>query len=222
MKSIFLEELYKDTEGYKLIEDRYNNLDAPIKDLISRDSLKEDVLEMMESINLTKSYYSLVAQNIAFFLLQIMEPRDLRDELKKDLPDLRKDLIDSLAQKIEINLIGQTILSIIEKNWKEDDVEGEEVEEEMEMSLVPIPPELAQKQEKVNQTQNMVNIRPTNSSLDTPEEIKNDIKPNIVNLENKILQASPEVGKTVVRENIDRTLPKISLGQGDLYREKPE
>lgn len=223
MKSIFLEELYKGTQGYPLIEERYNTLDVPIRDLISKDSLKEEIVAMMDSINLTKDYYTLIAQNVAFFLLQIMEPKDLRGELIKDLPDVRKDLIDSLAQKIEMNLIGKPILNIIEKNWKDDDAEGEEVAEEMEMSLVPLPPELTQKQEKVDQTQNIMGIRPSNSSMNTPESGEPGIVAPTPNWEDKIKQGSVNTEvKTENRISSDRTLPKISLQSGDPYREIPE
>lgn len=221
MKSIFLEELYKNTEGYALIEERYNTLDTPIRDLISKDSLKEEITAMMDSINLTKDYYTIIAQNVAFFLLQIMEPKDLRSELITDLPNVRKDLINSLAQKIEMNLIGKPILNIIEKNWQEDDKEGEEVAEEIEMSLVPLPPELAQKQEKVDQTQNIINIRPNNSSINTPEYAPSPTPP-APNWENKISQTAVNDLKTENRISTDRTLPKISVQSGDPYREIPE
>lgn len=222
MKSIFLEELYKGTESYDLIEERYNNLDNPIRDLISKDSLKEEIMAMMDSINLTKDYYLTVARNVAFFLLQIMEPKDLRSELITDLPNVRKDLIDSLAQKIEMNLIGKPILTIIQKNWEDDDKEGEEVAEEIEMSLVPLPPDIIQKQEKIDQTQNIMGIRPSNSSIDTPAVFNTTANIPTPNWENKIAGATTNDLKTENRIASDRTLPKIGSQSIDPYREIPE
>ena len=214
-----------------MIERRFNKLDTPIKELLDKDSIKEEIISIMNSINLTKDYYLPVAQNIAFFLLQIMEPKDLREEISKDLPDIRKDLIDTLIKKINELIIGKDILTLIDKNWEEDELEANEVAEEMEMSLVPTPPNIYQ------------DIKVGLSNEQEAKQIIQSIRPSktmaekdVLNWEDKLKEETNKNTDPVVTNRIttDVSMPdttndaqikptaKITMPTKDAYREITE
>ncbi len=212
MNSTFLKELYEKTEGFPMIEERFLELDLPTKNLLEKDSLKEEIVNAMDSINLTKDYYTSVAQNIAFYLLQIMEPKDLREELSRDLPNVRKEVVDALVEKIYNIIVGKEIVTIIEKNWQEDDQEAMEVAEEMELSLVPTPPGKIKNEEEV---------KPTTPIPAESQSTEAKTESGAPTWEEK-LKASEASSPTVeTRSQNDRTLPKISSKDLDPYREMP-
>lgn len=213
MNSPFLKELYEKTDGYPMLLKRFEELDVVLKDFLCRDSLKEDILRAMDTINLTHEYYTPVARNIAFYLLQIMEPKDLREELVKDMPSVRKEVIDALIEKVRELIVGKEIASLIQNNWDEDDKEADEVAEEIELAKVPLPPGASVVEEMAPikaqpAAELMANQPPENMPIPSWEE--------------KIAQTAKASPKIETRQKSDQSLPKISVNGSDPYREMPE
>lgn len=229
MESKFLKELYEKTEGYPTFVERFNELDNDIKAVLERASLKDEILECLARINIAKDYYEVVAQNIAFLLLQIMEPKDLFDELQKDMLEVNKDIINFLVKQIEDVIVTKPILDLINQNWADDDAEAEELANEIEIALVPLPPnkivDFKYPEETINLNRAGSNFRPskifTNEDLTNIKEVPKPLPSNI-DWEEKteIKNDTKPVEKNT--SSIPTTSTPIVKPKIDVYREAME
>lgn len=228
INSKFLKELYENTEGYPTFVERFNELDNDIKAVLERASLKDEVLECLARINIAKDYYEVVAQNIAFLLLQIMEPRDLFDELQKDMPEVNKDIINALVKQIEDVIVTKPILDKIKENWVEDDADAEELANEIELALVPLPPnkivDFKYPEETINLNRSGSSFRPskifTDEDLTKIKEVPKPLPSNIDWEEKNEIKNNP----IPVEQNTSSQIKAESIVKPtkDVYREAME
>jgi hypothetical protein len=228
MNSTFIDELYKDTESYNVLVERFGSLNNELKSILENPSLKDEILNLMARNNIHKDYYDLVARNIAFYLLQIMEPKDLLEQLCVDMPEINKDVLGMLAKQIEEVIITKPVIDIINQNWADDDKEAEELAEAIEVAMIPLPPN------KIEELKNnpidipkieIPEIRP--GKILTNEQVeklnKEAIKESSTwddKIKNENLNNTPTMA---VRKTIDTSLPKIGNNwDQDQYREIPE
>lgn len=228
MNSTFIDELYKDTESYNVLVERFGSLNNELKSILENPSLKDQILNLMARNNIHKDYYDLVSRNIAFYLLQIMEPKDLLEQLCVDMPEVNKDVLGLLAKQIEEVIITKPVIDIINQNWADDDKEAEELAEAIEVAMIPLPP---------NKIEDLKNI-----PIDTPEMAIPEIRPGKILTNEQVEKLNKEAIKesstwddkiknenlnnvpTVTeRKTIDTSLPKIgNTWDQDQYREIPE
>lgn len=229
ISSKFIKELYENTEAYPTFVERFNNLNNDIKTVLERASLKDEILECLARINIAKDYYDTIARNIAFLLLQIMEPRDLFSELSKDMPEVNKDIINALVKQIEDVIVTKPILELINQNWAEDDAEAEELANEIEIAMVPLPPnkivDFKYPEETVNLNRSGSSFRPskifTNEDLTNIKEVPKPLPSNI-DWEEKVSRKDDVIPAVQNRSNVDTTTKPITRPSVDVYRESME
>jgi len=195
------------------IHERMAALDAPVRDLILSNEYIANLQSIMSAHSLTKESAIITEEITTSFLLGTIRPNDLEQVFIEDLSSMSKENIRSLYNDIKSKILYQ-VWDIIDAAWKDDDEKEEIFKEVIEVSEVPLPPNFQQNcistvgekiQKEINQK--IIESRPE------PQ------KSNKINIEEKLIQK--EIKQTQ-RETIDRTIPPISIGQGDLYREKPE
>jgi hypothetical protein len=197
------------------IQERIASLDAPVRDLITSKEYEIELKNIISAHSLSPENEIITEDLTASFLLGTIHPNDLEQIFIEELSNMTKDSTRSLYNDIKTRILSK-VWNIVSEAWGEDDKREIMFKEIIELAEVPLPPNLQQTgistigdkiQKEINNQQIEKNSTPTNKERFNFEE-----KINNTNQEQNIAP----------RETVDRTLPKISLGQGDLYREKPE
>jgi len=221
------------------IHERIASLDAPVRNLLLSDEYIVLLSEILNSHSLKKEECAITEEITTNFLLGTVRPRELEQIFGQGLPNLTKENVRSLYNDIKTKILSR-VWDTIENAWAEDDENEQIFNELLEMDEIPLPPS-AQKDgsktlgDKVNkeiiknkeielekeQAKTIEEIKP--AAVITNEELVKKISEEKSTWDKKADAVDANNSSTVTsRNNVDTSLPKISLGSSDPYKESIE
>ncbi len=227
------------------IHERIASLDAPVRNLLLSDDYVLKLRDMVTKYSLDATNTQNLEEITTNYLLGVIRPEELEQTYKEGLSSLTKDNINSIYTEIKNNILNSVWQTIIDA-WAEDDENEQIYNELLEMDEIPLPPNQQKDGSKtLGDKVNKEIIRNTELELQKKQEqveITPEIKPSgIITNEELVKKISEEKSveksawdkkaddvdannNTTVtsRNNVDTSLPKISLKSSDPYKETIE
>ncbi len=216
------------------IKERIAGLDAPVRNLLLSDDYILKLTEVGQAHSLDPKNMGVMEEITTNFLLGTIRPNELEQNFIEKLSNLNKEKIVSLYNDIKSKILNP-VMEIIANAWAEDDENEEIWNEVVELSEIPLPPNLQRNGletlgQKINteidkgtETKTIVDsIRP--NKILTNEDVERLTKETEKSKEStwsekKDIQSEPTV---TTRQTNDVSLPKIKSWDNDQYREIPE
>lgn len=218
--------LIDDTNIIKSYEERADLLSLKIKNVLSAPDLIENIYAQCKNIGINEINNTVIAYTAMEYLLCMIRPEEILPTLKEDLPEENQELLTKMAFNIKDVLFGG-IQDEIKERWTDHDEDTQAMEEAFEIIDVPTPPQIGK---PANSTVSIVTeyvppepaeIRP--AAIITNEELVKKISEEKSTWDKKTDDIDTANTATVTsRDTVDTSLPKISLGSSDPYKESIE